>query len=332
MGLASPNKLTISISACLKLLLVVATLVIFIILLCFKQSLWDLNAWSSHPHPTKSWRPPAKKVVIAVGTLGGRISYLHRSLPTLMSQTVGSDNIILSICKAKRHEVVEKLSEFGPFTSAGNSSHGVAMKGSNGLTLYFLYAEDWGPGTKLVGAYLLVGSDPHAVIVTLDDDVEYQPGLVEWLVQHIPQPAGAVSGYCEEPLPSTPGKWRQLHENLLYRNLYWGQAVQCNGWLMGWGGVAYPASAFKDDLLTYLSGLPKGCFYHDDVWLSGYLYKAGVPRYVLFGAPVPKYEDHIERHPTLSISSIANTQELHQWPCAQHFNLFKPTAQFSSTE
>jgi hypothetical protein len=47
------------------------------------------------------------------------------------------------------------------------------------------------------GAYLLVGSDPDTVIVTLDDDVEYQPRLVEWMVQHMPKVAGAVSGYCE---------------------------------------------------------------------------------------------------------------------------------------
>jgi hypothetical protein len=68
-----------------------------------------------------------------------------------MSQTVGSDSIILSLCKAKRHEVVEQLKGFGPFAAAGNSSHGFIMKGNKGLTLHFLNAQDWGPGTKLVG-------------------------------------------------------------------------------------------------------------------------------------------------------------------------------------
>ncbi len=71
----------------------------------------------------------------------------------------------------------------------------------------------------------------------------------------------------------------------------------------------------------YQAEVPSGCFYHDDVWLSGYLYQAGVKRYVLFGLLVP---NHFERHPNLSISSISDTQVLHQQPCVEHFNSFRP--------
>ena len=94
-----------------------------------------------------------------------------------------------------------------------------------------------------------------------------------------------------------------MHEHYLYRNMYRGSAVECRGWLMGWGGIAYRASSFNDSLLTFLlvsdrgistserlkacrirwciasisltcmppnhqAEVPSGCFYHDNAWLS----------------------------------------------------------------
>ena len=73
--------------------------------------------------------------------------------------------------------------------------------------------------------------------------------------RHLPEDGGAIGGFCEEPPP--PGStsetgWRQMHEHYLYRNMYRGFAVECQGWLMGFGGIAYRASSFNDSLLTFL--------------------------------------------------------------------------------
>ncbi len=73
--------------------------------------------------------------------------------------------------------------------------------------------------------------------------------------RHLPEDGGAIGGFCEEPPP--PGSisetgWRQMHENYLYRNMYRGSAVECRGWLMGWGGIAYHARSFNESLLTFL--------------------------------------------------------------------------------
>ncbi len=51
-----------------------------------------------------------------------------------------------------------------------------------------------------------------------------------------------------------------------------------------------------------------------------YLHQAGIKRYLAYGIDVPR---HFSRHENLSISSIVNTQALHQWPCVQHFNRFR---------
>ena len=51
-----------------------------------------------------------------------------------------------------------------------------------------------------------------------------------------------------------------------------------------------------------------------------YLHQAGIKRYLGYGIEVPR---HFSRHANLSISSISNTQVLHQWPCVQRFNGFR---------
>ena len=71
------------------------------------------------------------------------------------------------------------------------------------------------------------------------------------------------------PFAYLPGQWLRTDRLLHHQYLYKGYSAECKGWLMGFGGVAYWASSFDDSLLTYLTGLPEGCFYHDDVWLSG---------------------------------------------------------------
>ncbi len=50
---------------------------------------------------------------------------------------------------------------------------------------------------------------------------------------------------------------------------YPGHVAECDGWLMGFGGVAYWASSLDKGLITALKDYPKGCFFHDDVWISG---------------------------------------------------------------
>lgn len=210
------------------------------------------------------------------------------------------DGIVVSISGADKAAALEELKSFGPFDdSHPGTAYGDVVRGPRGLALLFLGDNNWGPGTKLVGGYLVVGPRTDTVLVTVDDDVEYQPELMEFLVNHMPADGGAVGGYCEvrdapflnpfvkifvtpplfpcsclslqEPPDRWPSYWKQLHENWIYRHLHplSTSAVECHGWLMGWGGVAYPAALFNDTLITALDGLPQGCRHHDDVWISG---------------------------------------------------------------
>eukprot|EP00292_Cryptomonas_paramecium_P016502 CAMPEP_0113680610 /NCGR_PEP_ID=MMETSP0038_2-20120614/11440_1 /TAXON_ID=2898 /ORGANISM="Cryptomonas paramecium" /LENGTH=211 /DNA_ID=CAMNT_0000599061 /DNA_START=374 /DNA_END=1006 /DNA_ORIENTATION=+ /assembly_acc=CAM_ASM_000170 len=175
-----------------------------------------------------------------------------------------------------------------------------------------LLDRDFGPASKLLGA-LMLEADPNAIIVTVDDDCKYSPDLVGLLAESMP-PDGALGSQCEE-LP------RQLGTSVMFFFGGDGQralfpphvAVECHGWLMGYAGAAYRRGSFGPDVFDYLnkSEAPRGCFLHDDVWISGYLFRRGVRRFFLPAAPEPQ---HV-RHPTQSINAVGNTKERHQLPC-----------------
>ena len=198
----------------------------------------------------RRWSPPPAHVVVAMGTMGGRVHYLVRSLPTLLSQTYPVDHVIVSISKYDDMDLMlRQLEQFGPFsnftpssdssdalshysssikenkrlnsTSSLSPSSPILIKGryqrcsisfflscpqislttstsdppflifphhyflhlsplstrtgQRGLLLQFMSKDsggpgDWGPGTKLVAAFLLVGPRKDTVIITLDDD------------------------------------------------------------------------------------------------------------------------------------------------------------------
>ena len=78
---------------------------------------WDLVIVPlTHPMPLKTWiHPPPSKVVMALATVGGRVEYLVKSLPTILNQTWKVDQHIISITKCDMDLVQKELSMFGPF-------------------------------------------------------------------------------------------------------------------------------------------------------------------------------------------------------------------------
>lgn len=118
----------------------------------------------THPLPITTWiHPPPSVVVVAMATVGGRVDYLIKSLPSILNQTWKVDQHIISITKCDPKAVQKQLAKFGPFSMVpqdpNSTSHGLTVKSETiqSLTIQFL-DHDWGPGTKLVGAYLAVGS------------------------------------------------------------------------------------------------------------------------------------------------------------------------------
>ena len=247
------------------------------------------------------------RVVVSMASFGERIENLPRVLSSLRNQTWVPNRILINVPLSTRfgamsssdvQDMVERLSSFlGPFVSESNITF------TNGIFMLRFVERDYGPATKLLGA-LQVEKDPDTIIVTVDDDCEYHPQTVEALVLHAPQ-HGALGAQCEELPPALNVRAMFFFGGAGQASLYGGGSVECFGWLMGYAGVAFRSGHFGPDVFQFLDTAPAGCFLHDDVWLSGYLHRRGVPRYFHSGIPEPH---HFSRHPTQSINSVPDTQ------------------------
>jgi len=215
--------------------------------------------------------------------------------------------------------IVSYLSEhLGPFRILGNPNNNTWYNVGHSILLQFLPL-DYGPATKLLGA-LLIEHDPSTLIITVDDDIAYDPELILMLASHAP-PHAALPPVCQirEPLQTEEagGKLnlRFIHDGTWHRWIWPYNAKVCPGWLVGWASVAYRVGHFGADVFTELQHSPPGCFLNDDVWLSGYLKRRGVARMVMpwiKGGPQ-------QRHPTKSLSTINDTQVLHMQPCLHYY-------------
>lgn len=194
----------------------------------------------------------------------------------------------------------------GVFVACGYHTYENA---NHSILLQFL-GVDYGPATKLIGA-LLVETDPRTVIVTVDDDIAYDPHVIDVLSSYIPMD-GALCTACRtlDPVVNMAPKV-MIHDGSWHRWLWRGNTKRCPGWLVGWAAVAYRVGYFGADVFNV--SMPAGCFYNDDVWLSGYLKRRGVGLYVMPGIRGGKNY----RHPTLSLSVRLNTERNDMDPCIQ---------------
>ena len=216
--------------------------------------------------------------------------------------------------------IVSYLSEhLGPFQILGHPDNRKWYNVRHTILLQFLPL-DYGPATKLLGA-LLIEKDPSTLIITVDDDIEYDPGLISMLAHHAP-PNAALSPVCQmrEPFEAEEAgggklQLRFIHDGTWHRWIWPFSSKICPGWLVGWAGVAYRVGHFGADVFTELNSAPHGCLFNDDVWLSGYLKRRGVERAVM---PWIK-GGRQRRHPTKSLSAVNDTQVLTMQPCLHYY-------------
>jgi SAM-dependent methyltransferase len=202
------------------------------------------------------------KVVVSVTTIPSRERLLRQCLESLSAQRFQPDKILLCLPTfSKREKVPYRVpSWLGDFPLA-HVAH---------------CEEDWGPATKLLGALRAV-EDPDTILITVDDDVGYDPHLIEKLVRHsldAPDAAVGFRGWNAEPL-MREHNYGFVYEEWNHRYAY---PARVNI-LEGYGGVAYRRRFFDDAVFDY-SCAPEAAFYVDDVWISGHLAMKRIPRVV----------------------------------------------------
>jgi hypothetical protein len=198
------------------------------------------------------------RVVVSLTTIPSRLPHLDKVFTFLAAQTVIPDVTYLAIPSFSKKENCKypKLSE--EVVNLGKQ-----------VNLQVLECEDLGPITKLVPC-LKEENDLDTFIITLDDDNDYHPSLLEELISKAIANPGMALG--------TSGRIVGHGNYTLVKEVTRVTPVDI---IQGASASLYVRKFFNlDELLNY-EGAPSGAFYHDDVWISGYLSQKGIPRMVI---------------------------------------------------
>ncbi|KAJ3100326.1 hypothetical protein HDU97_002366 [Phlyctochytrium planicorne] len=236
------------------------------------------------------------RVVASMSTFGKRIDRIEQTVESLYKQTWRPEVLYLHVPKEVKRIQVDDVMR--PLVKVLEKKYKGWLKVTR--------PDDYGPSTKLLGT-LLVEKDPNTIIVTIDDDQIYHHGMINALAEAAQaHPDAAPCFICET--------WPKGAERPFYA-----KPGECFGWGNAFAGLAYRVRFFDEGVFDY-STVPKGCYLHDDVYLSGFLRGKGHRPYVIdpgFG-PITQGMSHTN----LSINSVKNTESDYRDPCVRHFDFF----------
>lgn len=186
--------------------------------------------------------PPPKpvRVFVSLTTIPPRMASLERCLDSLAAQTLRPERIFVCIPKAYRRFAMPDplpfdLSRFGDLVEIVRPD------------------QDFGPGTKLLGAVDRVPKDDDALLVLVDDDLSYRPGMLQTFADAFRERPDAAASF----------------HVYRYRGLDVGQGAD---------GFAIPAKVLAG-IWPYHARVRKSAFafFVDDLWISYYLWMNSVP-------------------------------------------------------
>ncbi len=301
-------------------------LVLFNIFEIFNQFFFLRRHFSGSFEPVK-----CNSTIISLATFGSRFFKIEPTINSLLSQTFKVDSIVVNIALSSRTGDISKEDVYSLVTKEfGECSQSSINKIQCNGDLLFVFGPDLGPATKILGTLqMLPELDDNTCIVSVDDDVVYSENLVKVLVSNTPHD-GVLGLSCEEiPFGLNLLRifdpkiiWWQSIDSFDSWRLPFDNIVECKGWLHGWNGILYQKRFFASDVFLMDTAMPSGCFYADDVRLSGYLWTKGVKRYVYphFSSYRCKGCGHQGKNASDSLSLITNTMQLKQLPCVEYFS------------
>ena len=240
------------------------------------------------------------RIVISLTTLPSRLlgAKILKTLKSLRNQTIKPNNIYLGL--------PEKAKRIG-------SSYPEPSSKILSLCTVVKLDEDYGPVSKLAGG-ILSEDDPDTIIISVDDDVIYPPTFVEELLEKSKLKPDTAIGSSGVVIGSFPSYISFIRNESYKRYEGWfgkkltkkGQEVDI---LCGYAGVLYKRRFFpkrnSDVIYKFLkpSSKNKSLFMHDDIYISGYLSKRGIPRHVYIISDVKLFLE--------SVDSISGGMQFH---------------------
>jgi hypothetical protein len=231
-----------------------------------------------------------RRVIASLSTVPDRINNLSPTIRSLLKQTRPPDEIILAIpefsVREQRPYVVPKYISRLPRVRVLHC------------------AEDWGPATKFIGAVQdeLAAGRENSLIMVVDDDRLYPRDALETYLYYSEQLPNAALCFRGAAMPSTLD-WDDA--KMIYaKELRVPRPVAV---ITGCGSYLIQPRFFDESLWDY-SVAPQVAFDIDDIWISGWLSRRGVKRYVVPGSAM--MQSVLRQRWTVSLNKIPGRQKL----------------------
>ena len=231
-----------------------------------------------------------ERVIVSLSTVPDRIDKLGPTIRSLLEQTRPPDEIVLAIpefsVRERRPYVVPKYVSRLP-------------------RVRILYCgKDWGPATKFIPAIQdeLAAGRGNTLIMVVDDDRLYPRDALETYIYYSEQLPDAALCFRGAAMP-TSLDWndaRMVYAKDLRAPCRVAVVTGCGSYLV--------RPRFFDRSLWDYSGAPAVAFYIDDIWISAWLSRGGVKRYVV---PASAMMRSVRRQrQTVSLNKIPGRQKL----------------------
>ena len=153
-----------------------------------------------------------------------------------------------------------------------------------GSKLKIFRTEDHGPITKIAPTISRI-DDPNAIIITVDDDLSYEDGFIEYHLKKREQYPNAVIGFAGiDSLDGTGTRFVTSVKNDTRVKV-----------IEGYKTVSYLRSFFKEDFFTEFVGK----HWADDIVLSAYVGKYNIPKIVVAHDKETNYTPRVDSFPVI---------------------------------
>ena len=231
-----------------------------------------------------------RRVIVSLSTVPDRINYLRPTIRSLLKQTRPPDEIVLAIPEFS-------VRERRPYVVPNYVSRLPRVR-------VLHCPEDWGPATKFIGAIQdeLAAGRENTLIMVVDDDRLYPRDALETYLYYSEQLPNAALCFRGAAMPSTLD-WddaKMIHARDLREPRPVAVITGCGSYLV--------QPRFFDQSLWDYSGAPSVAFHIDDIWISAWLSRRGVKRYVVPGSAMMRSVRRQRR--TVSLNKIPGRQKL----------------------
>jgi hypothetical protein len=231
-----------------------------------------------------------RRVIASLSTVPDRINNLRPTISSLLKQTRPPDEIVLAIPEFS-------VRERRPYVVPNYLSRLPRVR-------VLHCPEDWGPATKFIGAIQdeLAAGRENTLIMVVDDDRLYPRDALETYLYYSEQLPEAALCFRGAAMPSTLD-WddaKMIHARDLREPRPVAVITGCGSYLI--------QPRFFDGSLWDYSGAPPIAFYIDDIWISAWLSRRGVKRYVVPASAMMRSVRRQRR--TVSLNKIHGRQKL----------------------